>query len=525
MNFEAPIVNWAALVPIIVVLGAGAVGILIEAFIRKPQLRRTVQIQLSLVSLIAALAWIVAYWVQLDGAGVVAVERMIAIDRQALLWQGMLVVLALLALPLYAARTHAGETAFTPLPSASPGSAEEEIARKKGFELTEVFPLALFAVGGMMLFVSTSELILLFVALELFSLPLYIMVAVARRRRLLSQEAALKYFLLGAFASAILLFGAALLYGASGATDFNAIRGASAVMSGRDGLILTGIVLVLVGFLFKLGAVPFHSWVPDVYEGAPTAVTAFMSALVKVAAAAGLVRIGYTVLYRYAPEINWLLWAVAIASMLFGAIVALRQTDVKRMLAYSSISHAGFILVALPAFPEQAVSALPFYLFAYGIASIGAFAIVTQLRERSESGSLGAEATRLGQWAGLGKRDPLLAGAMGLFLLSFAGIPLTAGFIGKFVVFSAAVKVGGWVLVLIAVLASAIAAFFYVRLIVLMFFTDAPEDVEQAVAVEKNKGTRAVIIVTAALTFLLGVVPSLVLALSSDAAQIITTGL
>jgi NADH-quinone oxidoreductase subunit N len=521
VKFTEPVIDWVALLPIIIVLGAGAVGILVEAFVRKPAPRRTTQIALAALAIFAALVAVIALWARLEGAGVQAVAGMVSIDRQALLWQGILLALALVALALFADRTRVGETPFAPLASAPPGSVDEQLARRKGLELTEVFPLALLSIGGMLLFVSTTELILLFVALELFSLPLYIMVALSRRRRLLAQEAAVKYFLLGAFASAIFLFGAALLYGAIAQTGFAELAVLMPVIGSRDAMILTGLVFVLVGLLFKLGAVPFHSWTPDVYEGAPTPVTAFMATLVKGAAAAALLRVVYSFVYRYSLELEWLIWAVAIASMLLGSVVALRQTNVKRMLAYSSIGHAGFILVAFAGLAGAALTSVPFYVIAYGIATLGAFAVVTQVRERTEDGSLGAEAWRLGQWAGLGKRNPLLAGAMALFLLSFAGIPLTAGFIGKFVVFAAAIADGGWPLVLVAVIASAIAAFFYVRLIVLMYFTGAPDDVESAVAVEPTRAGMAVVTIAAVLTVLLGVFPDWVLSVTEDAAVLV----
>ncbi|MFO7243413.1 MAG: NADH-quinone oxidoreductase subunit NuoN [Actinomycetes bacterium] len=525
MNFTAPVIDWIALLPILIVLGAGALGVLLEALIRVPATRRTLQVALSAIALVAALASVIALSVTIDGPGVDAVSRMVSIDRQSLLWQGILLVLALLSLLLFADRTRTRETAFTPLASASPGSVDEALARRKGLELTEVFPLALLSLGGMMLFVATTELVLLFVALEMFSLPLYIIVAIARRRRLLAQEAAVKYFLLGAFASAVFLFGVALVYGALVRTGFAEISLMAAVIGSRDELVLVGFVFVLVGLLFKLGAVPFHQWTPDVYEGAPTPVTAFMAALVKGAAAAALLRVWFGFMYRMELELEWIVWAVAIATMLLGSIVALRQTSIKRMLAYSSIGHAGFILVALAGPGDLALSSVAFYVIAYGLATLGAFAVVTQVRERTEDGSLGAEAWRLGQWAGLGKRSPLLAAAMALFLLSFAGIPLTAGFIGKFVVFGAAVADGGWPLVLIAVIASAIAAFFYVRLIVLMYFTDAPDDVENAVAVEPTRGASVVVAVTAVATLVLGVVPSWVLSLTQDAAVLVVSRL
>jgi len=521
VTFSAPEIAWAPALPMIVVLLAGALGVLVEAFVRTPATRRTVQLVLTTAAIVLAFALTVVQWVGLTGAGTEVMATMISVDRQALLWHSLILILAALSLMLFADRTRSGETPFAPLASAVPGSPEEQTARHRGFELTEVYPLGLLAVGGMMLFVTVTDLIFLFVALELLSLPLYILVASARRRRLLSQEAALKYFLLGAFASAVMLFGTALLYGATQSTGFAQIAAQASLLTDRAGMAVVGIVFVLSGLLFKLGAVPFHSWTPDVYEGAPTPVTAFMGALVKAAAAAALLRVAYTAFYPFVQEFDWIIWTVAIASMLLGSVVALRQSDIKRMLAYSSVGHAGFILVAFAGLPERALSAVPFYVLAYGLATVGAFAVVTQVRERHEDGALGAEATRLGQWAGLGKRHPLLAASMALFMLSFAGIPLTAGFVGKFVAFAAAVSAGAWVLVLVAGIAAAISAFFYVRLIVLMFFTDAPEDVEEAVAVTPTALSRVVIYGTAILTVLLGVVPSPVLRLAESAASLV----
>jgi NADH-quinone oxidoreductase subunit N len=517
MTFVTPTIEWAPLVPIIIVLGAAAAGVLLEAIIRTPATRRVVQFALSIVALLAAAGVAAIQWATLDGAGTTVMQEMITVDRQALLWQIIILVAGILGVMLFASRTSAGESAFTPLGASVPGSQDETIARRKGFETTEVFSLGLFAVGGMMLFTSVTDFIFLFVALEVFSLPLYILVALARRRRLLSHEASLKYFVLGAFSSAFYLFGAALLYGATGESSFEGVGRVLQVTATTDPMLLTGAVMVIVGLLFKLGAVPFHSWTPDAYQGAPTPVTAFMAAATKAAAAAALVRIVYTTFYTLGWELSWLFWATAIASMALGTVVALVQTDIKRMLAYSSIAHAGFILVAFGGFSADALSALPVYLLTYGVATIGAFAVVTQVRERTDDGSIGGEATRLGQWAGLGKRSPFLAGAMALFLLSFAGIPLTAGFIGKFEAFSAAIDGGAWPLVLIGVLASAAAVFFYVRLIVLMFFTDVPEGAEDSIAVDYSTLARVVVILTAALVLILGIFPAWFLDAAKDA--------
>ena len=523
MNWNQPDITWAPLVPILVVLLAAAAGILVEAFVRTPATRRIVQLSLSLGALVVALGAAIVLWATMEGAGTLVLRTMLVVDRQSLAWQVMLTVFGILGVLLFAAKTRAGEEAFTPLGSTPPGSLDETRALRAGMQVTEVFPLALFAAGGMMLFTAVTDFVFLFVVLELFSLALYVLVALARRRRALSHEAALKYFLLGAFSSAIYIFGAALIYGATGQSSFDAVQRAIEIIAGNDPLIVTGAILVLVGLFFKLGAVPFHSWVPDVYQGAPTPVTGFMAAATKAAAVAALLRVVYTSFYPLAWELNWLFWTIAILTMTVATVVALVQTDIKRMLAYSSIAHAGFILVAFAGFGPDALSSLPFYMLAYGLATIGAFAVVTQVRERTADGGVGAEATRLGQWAGLGKRSPWLAAAMGLFLLSFAGIPLTAGFVGKFVVFRSAIEQGAWPLVLVAVLASAAAAFFYIRLIVLMFFTDVPEDQADTIEIEYSPLTRAVVVFAAVFTLLLGIVPGPALAAAEDAGVLLSS--
>ncbi|WP_430867772.1 NADH-quinone oxidoreductase subunit NuoN [Demequina aurantiaca] len=521
MTFVTPTINWAPMLPMLIVFGAAALGVLLEAFIRTPATRRVVQFLLAIGALLLAVGAAVVQWATLDGAGTVVMDGMITVDRQALLWQIIILVMGIFGVMLFASRTSSGESGFTPLGASVPGSQEETIARRKGFELTEVFSLGLFAVGGMMLFTSVTDFIFLFVALEVFSLPLYIMVALSRRRRLLSHEASLKYFLLGAFSSAFYLFGVALLYGATGESSYSGVAAVIQATATTDPLLLTGAVMVISGLFFKLGAVPFHAWTPDAYQGAPTSVTAFMAAATKAAAAAALLRIVYTTFYTLGWELSWLFWTVAIASMVVGTVVALVQTEIKRMLAYSSIAHAGFILVAFGGFSSMALSALPVYLLMYGVATVGAFAVVTQVRERTEDGAIGSEATRLGQWAGLGKRSPFLAGAMALFLLSFAGIPLTAGFIGKFVAFSAAIDGGAWPLVLIAVIASAASVFFYVRLIILMFFTDVPEGAEDSIQVDYSPLARVVVIVTVALVLVLGILPGWFLDAANDAAVLL----
>lgn len=522
MTFEAPHIDWAYLLPVAAVLGAGVLGVLVEAFVPR-RARRVTQVALSLVATAGAVVAVAALWSDVsESGGVKILDGALVVDGPALVLQGAAALLGLVALLVIADRTETGEDAFAPSASAVPGSDAEAEAVRRGDVQTEVFPLVLFALGGMMLFPATADLLTLFVALEVLSLPLYLLAGMARRRRLLSQEASMKYFLLGAYASAFLLFGIALLYGFAGSVKLADIAAAVGAPSDLDPLLFGGLVLLLVGLLFKVGAVPFHAWTPDVYQGAPTPITGFMAACTKVAAFGAMLRIVYVVL----PPLEWdvvpLLSAVAVLTMLVGTVVAIVQTDVKRMLAYSSIAHAGFILVGVVSLTSSGISGVLVYLLAYGLATIGAFAVVSLVREADAAGgdAVVAEATHLSQWAGLGRRSPLLAGAFTLFLLSFAGIPLTAGFTGKFAVFTAAVDGGLWWLALIGVVASAAAVFFYVRLIVLMYFTDPVGTPAESTRVIGGEGFTVVAIGAAAIgTILLGVIPSPVLTLLADAAR------
>jgi NADH-quinone oxidoreductase subunit N len=367
----------------------------------------------------------------------------------------------------------------------------------------------MFAVSGMLLFPAANDLLTMFVALEVLSLPLYLLCGMARRRRLLSQEAALKYFLLGAFSSAFFLFGSALVYGFAGSLLLSDIDAALGARVGQEGLLLAGVGLIAVGLMFKVGAAPFHAWTPDVYQGAPTPVTGFMAACTKVAAFGAMARIFYVAFGGMRTDWQPMFWAIAILTMVVGVVIALTQTDVKRMLAYSSIAHAGFILTGLVAADSTGTAAVLFYLAAYGFATVGAFAVVTLVRDA------GGEATHLAKWAGLGKRAPILAATFALFLLAFAGIPLTSGFVGKLVVFSAAIEAGALPLVIVGVVASAIAAFFYVRVIVLMFFSEPASD-GPTVAVPSAWTTVGIALGVAA-TVALGILPGPLLELAQQA--------
>lgn len=522
MEFVKPELEYAELLPLLIVLGAACVGVLFEALLPR-DLRRLPQVALSLLALVAALVATVLVGRDLDehtgiagaeGKGLVGAMGSVVVDGPTVYLWGLLLVFAIGGVALFAERRlEGGVSAFTGQAAALPGTDTERDASTRGLEHTEVYPLLLFAVGGMLLFPASGDLLTMFVALEVLSLPLYLLCGLARRRRLLSQEAAMKYFLLGAFASGFFLYGAALVYGYAGSVDFAGINEAVRAGGANHGLLLAGIALLAVGLLFKVGAAPFQAWTPDVYQGAPTAVTAFMAAGTKVAAFGALLRLLYVAFGGERWSWQPMLWVVAIASMVLGAALAVVQNDVKRMLAYSSVAHTGFLLVGVLGVQSAgdlaegqytSLEGVLFYLTTYGFAMIGSFAVVTLVRDA------GGEATHYDRWAGLGRRSPLVAGAFAFFLLSMAGIPLTAGFIGKWAVFTSAMSAGAWPIVLVAIASSIVAITFYVRHIRLMFFTEAHPDGGGAVTTPSLL-TSATVVVCLAATVVLGVVPGPVL--------------
>ena len=516
----APSVEYGLLAPVLIVLGVAVAGVLVEAFLPRRS-RYPVQVALSVGGLLAAFVTLVGVYRGLDGAGRAAVVGAVVVDRPALFLQGTILLVAVLGVLLIGERRTGtmGLDSFTPQASAVPGSVAEKVAVKAAVAQTEVFPLTMFAVGGMLLFPAAGDLLSMFIALEVLSLPLYLMCGLSRYRRPLSQEAALKYFLLGAFSSAFFLYGMALLYGYAGTLSITGIAsalntsglGSSGVGTGNTKLALLGTALVTVALLFKVGAVPFHSWVPDVYQGAPTPITAFMAAATKIAAFGALMRLLYVGVPALKDQWRPVLWAVAILTMAVGTIAAITQRDVKRMLAYSAVAHTGFILTGVIAANTSGVSGTLFYLAAYGFSTVGAFAVVSVVRRAD-----GREQTELAQWAGLGRRYPVAGVVFSLFLLAFAGIPLTSGFVSKFAVFKAAGEGGAIPLVVVGVVASALAAYFYVRVIVLMFFTDPPEDAPEV----SPPGVLSVATIglTALITLALGALPQPLLDLADSSA-------
>jgi NADH-quinone oxidoreductase subunit N len=511
-TFSVPPVEFGKLSPMLITFGAATLGILVEALVPRAG-RYRLQVGLALVGIAAAFGAVLA--LAKTSVQVVA-QGSVAMDGTTLFLQGTILVIAFVGFLVVAERkTDQNQDAFAAQGASVPGSQAERDTTRKGWQSTEVYPLLMFSVGGMLLFPAANDLLTMFVALEVLSLPLYLVCGLARHRRLLSQEAAVKYFLLGAFSSAFFLYGSAMLYGYAGSVNLGVIARHVAHPDTGSTLLYAGLAMLGMGLLFKVGAAPFHMWTPDVYQGAPTPVTGFMAAATKIAAFGALVRVLDVGLGGPSAVTVWrpVLEAVAVITMLVGGILALTQRDIKRMLAYSAILNAGYLLIGVTSTTAQARAAVLFYLPVYGVAIIGAFAVVTLVRDA------GGEATDLSRWAGLGKRAPIPAALLAVFLLAFAGIPFTSIFIGKFAIFQAALNAGAPALVIVAVLASALAAFFYLRVVVVMFFSeplpDGPTIAHPSIAV------KTALAVAAFATVALGVAPSLLLHLANNSAGIL----
>ena len=475
----APRIDLQPILPELALAAAGIVGVLYEALARRPD--RRVHLIVALAGVAGSAVALLSLWGWSGDPFVLAGSM--AVDRLSVIAGLILMAVAAIGL-IY------GE------------QADEQGEPMKG----EFFPLVVFATLGMVLIAAAADLIMVFLALEILSLSLYVLTGITGRRG--TNEAAMKYFLLGAFSSAFFLYGVAMAYGATDSTRIADVVSSLAGGGGALALALAAFALLVIGFAFKVSAAPFHMWTPDVYQGAPTAVTDFMSAATKVAAFAALMRVLMVAFQPLTWDWTPVIWALAAVSVVVGSVLAVAQTDIKRMLAYSSVAHAGFILTGLTAPGATGMSAALFYLLVYAAMTIGAFGVVMLVRWG------GQERTAIAAYAGLWRRRPALAVAMAVFLLSLAGIPPTAGFIAKVNVFAAATGAGHWALVVIGVLASVVAAFFYLRVIVLMFMRE-PESAEP---MEPSRVVAAVVAVPAVLLLVLGVVPGIVTGLMDQAA-------
>jgi len=364
----------------------------------------------------------------------------------------------------------------------------------------EYYALLLFGTVGMGIMAAANELILVFLGLETSSIATYILIGF-RRTEAKSSESAMKYFLLGSFATAFLLYGIALIFGGTGTTFLPDIAAALGAPGTNPALVLMGMGLLFVGLGFKVASAPFQVWTPDVYEGAPTPITAFLSAGPKAAAFAAFLRIFFTALEPTQETWFWVIWASALLTMFVGNLGALVQTNIKRMLAYSSIAHAGYILVAFAAGSELGIAAVLFYLVAYALMKLGAFTVVSHV-------SAGESHQEIDDYAGLHSRQPLLAACLTIFLLSLIGIPLTAGFLGKFYIFTAAVKANLIWLVVLGVVNSALSVAYYLRVVKVMYMNEPRADLEVAPV---PASVAFVLTLTALGTLYLGIVPGPVL--------------
>jgi NADH-quinone oxidoreductase subunit N len=445
-DFPLPQVTISVLLPALIVLGAGGLVLLLDLV--PPRDSKTHLGGVALAGILAAL--LATGWLWLRGGDGRAFRDMVLLDGYALFFDVVICYAAALVVML--SMDYLGRT---------------------GGESGEYYALVLFATAGMMLMASAGDLIVVFLSLELMSLSLYVLAGLFKTR-LTSGEASMKYFLLGAFATSFLLYGIALIYGATGSTNLDRIA-ASAAARGGDPLLLIGLGLLLVGFGFKISSVPFHMWAPDVYEGAPTTITALIATGSKAGAFAALIRVLMVALPGAQADWSALLWGVAALSMTLGNVVALAQSNLKRMLAYSSIAHVGYMLMGLVAGGAPGMGAILFYLLAYTFTTIGAFGVIALCARAGE------EAVEVGDYAGLARRHPVLAATLALFLLSLIGIPPLAGFVAKFYLFGSAVRAGYIWLTVIAVLNSAVAAYYYLRVIVYMYMRE-PEGASVAVA-------------------------------------------
>ena len=377
----------------------------------------------------------------------------------------------------------------------------------KGIDRPEYYALILFSTMGMMVMANTTDLIVIFLGLEIMSVPLYVLAGFARRS-LESNEAGLKYFFMGAFASGFLLMGIAFLFGASGTTDLRRlVADFSYIFSNNELYLTAGVALVLIGFGFKVAAVPFHSWVPDVYQGAPTPVTAFFSVGPKAAGFAAMLRI-FLYGFEQMEMLSTTFWVLAVLTMTVGNVLALRQSNVKRMLAYSSIAHAGYIMVALAIGGQEAISAAVFYLLGYAMFNLGGFAVITLLESRSGCKS------DFGELAGMSGANPYLAAILALFMFALSGFPPTVGFFGKFYIFSAAVKSGFIWLAVLGVMNSFLSVYYYLRVIKVAYFEDSDK---KFAPVTYTPAIVLALVITVVGTLGLGLCPQRILEMSQQA--------
>jgi len=472
---QMPEVVYSDIGPMLVVT-AGALMLLTLAALVKRKPARGFYALFTVITCAVALGWSAWLWFDVQDEGTrFAFANMVAVDGFAVFFY-VLIALAITLAALLA----------------------DGYLDRESLDGPEFYVLALLSGAGGMLMASANDLIVIFLGLETLTIALFVL-AGFHRRRAASGEAAMKYFVLSAFSSAFLLYGIALTYGATGTTNLAGIaQWLAQNVAFESGLLLAGIALLVVGFGFKVAAVPFHTWTPDVYQGSPTPVTAFMAGASKAAGFAAFLRVFFSTFQLMKLDWRPLIWGLAVLSLLVGSFLAIVQSDVKRMLAYSSISHAGYVLVGLEAANARGVAGALFYLLAYTFMVMGSFAVVTLVARRGDN------RTSLDDFRGLARRRPALAMAMTVLLLAQAGVPFTSGFLAKFYVITAAVEEESYAIALIAMLAAVVAAFFYLRLVLVMYTSDDEEPVTTSTRIPVPFSAALAVLATVVFTLLAG---------------------
>lgn len=495
---DTPDIEWSAIMPIIILAAGGILLLTLSSLVRSVRETPSANAAITVVIGLAAVAFCIPLWERVqdpERGPLTAVAGAIGIDGFSVLAIGLIAIAVILTALLL-----------------------DGYLRREDLDSVEFYTLILLAGAGGSIMASANDLIVMFLGLEMLSIAIYVLAAM-HHRRAESQEAGFKYLIVGAFSSAFFLYGIAMVYGATGTTSLVGVASfLAANILLRNAMLLLGMGLLLVGFAFKIAAVPFGGWAPDVYEGSPTPITAFMAAAVKVGAFAGMIRVFYLAFSVQIDDWQPLIYALAVLTMVVGAVLAVVQTNVKRLLAYSSISHAGFILVGVYTGTQVGMSAMIFYLTAYVFMVIGSFGVVGLVSQRGDA------AHSLEDYKGLSKSRPGLALAFMVFLLAQAGVPFTSGFFGKFYIISAAVDAENYVLALVAMLASVIAAVLYLKIIVAMYLSADDESVAETAAgplvnIPLTSATAIGIAVVA--TLVLGVLPNILVDLAHDAIPVL----
>lgn len=487
-----PKINWFALSPLLVLLGGALVLLVVAAL--TPAWPKRLYATFSAAVGLASFVMCFPLWHRIDIEGPsTLVGNAIHFDHMTL-WVTITISVAVFLGSLLA----------------------DGYLRREGLDGPEIYALFMLAAIGGIVMGAANDLVVLFLGLEILSIALYVLAA-SHRKRLQSQESGLKYFVLGGFSSAIFLYGIALIYGGTGSTNFDRMLTALATtvpaQKGDDAILLAGVALLLVGLAFKVAAVPFHFWTPDVYEGAPTPVTAFMASAAKAAAFAAMLRVLLQALPNFADDYRPVVWTLAVVTVIGGSVMAVVQTNVKRMLAFSSIGHAGFMLIGVEAASHLGTendgrSSTLLYTLVYAVLVMGTFGVVTAV------GRTGDNATDLAGFRGLGRTRPFLAFAMTILLLAQAGVPLTSGFIAKFGVIRAAVEVHSYAVAIIAMVAAVIAAFLYLRIMISMWIADPESGDDQREPVRVPAYLTVAISLSVAFTLVVGFFPDWLVALA-----------